>query len=98
MRDTPINLRARAEQRDLIDRASKLLGKSRSDFMLEAACEKAISIMLEQVYFPLSDSDFKRFTRLLDAPPKPNPALERLLAKPAPWNATPQSPQKSIQK
>lgn len=87
MRDTSINLRARAEQRDLIDRVSKLLGKSRSDFMLEAACEKANSVILDQVYFPLGASDFKRFARLLDAPPKTNPALEKLLAKPAPWDA-----------
>lgn len=89
MRDTSINLRARAEQRDLIDRVSKLLGKSRSDFMLEAACEKANSVMLDQVYFPLGDSDFKRFAQLLDAPLKPNLALEKLLAKPSPWD-TPQ--------
>jgi uncharacterized protein (DUF1778 family) len=94
IRDTSINLRARAEQRDLIDRVSKLLGKSRSDFMLEAACEKANSVMLDQVYFPLGDSDFKRFAKLLDAPPRPNPALEKLLAKPAPWDV----PQKAGRK
>lgn len=41
MRDAAINLRARPEQRDLIDRAAKLLGRSRFDFMLQAACEKA---------------------------------------------------------
>jgi uncharacterized protein (DUF1778 family) len=27
------------EQRDLIDHAATLLGKNRSDFMLEAACD-----------------------------------------------------------
>ena len=43
MRDAAINLRARPEQRDLIDRAVTLLGKHRSDFMLEAACERAQS-------------------------------------------------------
>lgn len=94
MRDTSINLRARAEQRDLIDRVSKLLGKSRSDFMLEAACEKANSVMLDQVYFPLGNSDFRRFAKLLDATPRPNPALEKVLAKPSPWEA----PQKASRK
>ena len=39
MRDAAINLRARPEQRDIIDQAAKLLGKNRSDFMLEAACD-----------------------------------------------------------
>jgi len=85
MRDTAINLRARAAQRDLIDRASKMLGKNRSDFMLEASCEKAQSVMLDQVYFTLESGDFKRFSQLLDAPVKPNPALEKLLTMPAPW-------------
>ena len=37
MRDAAINLRALPEQRDLIDQAASLQGKSRSDFMLEAA-------------------------------------------------------------
>lgn len=47
MRDAIINLRARPEERDLIDRAAKLLGKSRSHFMLEAACDKAQSVLLD---------------------------------------------------
>lgn len=31
-----INIRAKARQRDLIDHAAERLGRSRSDFMLEA--------------------------------------------------------------
>ncbi|GEM_PF-654375 len=85
MRDTAINLRARGAQRDLIDRAARMLGKNRSDFMLEASCEKAQGVMLDQVYFALEGNDFKRFAQLLDAPIKPNAALEKLLATPAPW-------------
>jgi uncharacterized protein (DUF1778 family) len=41
MRDAAINLRALPQQRDLIDQAAMLFGKNRSDFMLEAACDKA---------------------------------------------------------
>lgn len=85
MRDASINLRAHAEQRDLIDQAARLLGKNRSDFMLDAACEKAQGVMLDQVFFTLNAQDFQRFTELLDAPVKPNPGLERLLATKAPW-------------
>ena len=44
MRDAAINLRALPEQRDLIDQAASLLGKNRSDFMLEAACDRALVI------------------------------------------------------
>lgn len=86
MRDASINLRAHAGQRDLIDQAARLLGKNRSDFMLEAACEKAQGVMLDQVFFSLNAQDFQRFHELLDAPPATNPGLERLLATKAPWD------------
>ncbi|MFT7724570.1 MAG: DUF1778 domain-containing protein [Roseateles sp.] len=86
MRDAAINLRALPEQRDLIDHAASLLGKNRSDFMLEAACDRAQAVMLDQVFFSLDAEQFQQFTALLDAPPTPNPGLERLLAVDAPWN------------
>lgn len=86
MRDAAINLRALAEQRDLIDYAAQLLGKNRSDFMLEAACDKAQSVVLDQVFFSLDDSKFKQFTAMLDAPPAHNSGLERLMAVKAPWS------------
>lgn len=87
MRDAAINLRALPEQRDLIDRAATLLGKNRSDFMLEAACDKAQAVLLDQVFFNLDSDKFQRFTAMLDAPPSPNPGLERLMAVTAPWGA-----------
>lgn len=63
MRDAAINLRALPEQRDLIDHAASLLGKSRSDFMLEAACDRAQSVVLDQVFLastPASSSSSQR--------------------------------------
>ena len=85
MRQAVINLRARSEQRDLIDRAAKLLGKSRSDFVLEAACAKAQSMLPDQIFFCLDADKLRQFTKLLDAPPANNPGLERLMAVKAPW-------------
>jgi uncharacterized protein (DUF1778 family) len=87
MRNAAIHLRALPEQRDLIDQAARLLGKSRSDFVLEAACDKAQSVLLDQVFFSLEDAKFRAFTAMLDAPVQPNPGLERLLAVKAPWIA-----------
>lgn len=87
MRDASINLRAHTEQRDLIDQAARLLGKNRSDFMLEAACEKAQGVMLDQVFFALNAQVFQHFYELLDAPPAANPGLERLLTTKAPWES-----------
>lgn len=85
MRDAAINLRARPEQRELIDQAAQLLGKNRSDFMLEAACDKAQTVLLDQVFFKLDAAKFRQFSKLLDAPPAHNPGLERLMAVRVPW-------------
>ncbi len=85
MRDAAINLRALPEQRDLIDHAASLLGKNRSDFMLEVACERAQAVLLDQVFFKLDADSFQRFQAMLDVPPGPNQGLERLMAVKAPW-------------
>lgn len=87
MRDAAINLRALPQQRDLIDQAAHLLGKNRSDFMLEAACDKAQAVLLDQVFFNLDSEKFQQFTAMLDAPVHPNPGLDRLFAVKAPWVA-----------
>jgi uncharacterized protein (DUF1778 family) len=85
MRDASINLRALPQQRDLIDQAAALLGKNRSDFMLEVACERAQIVLLDQVFFGLDDDKFHAFNLLLDAPISTNPGLARLIAVNAPW-------------
>lgn len=84
MRNAAINLRALPKQRDLIDQAAQLLGKNRSDFMLEAACDKAQSVLLDQIYFQLDETNYRAFTALLDQAPASNPGLERLLAVKSP--------------
>lgn len=86
MRVAAINLRALPEQRDLIDHAANLLGKSRSDFMLEASCERAQSVVMDQVHFSLNADKFQQFIELLDAPPESNAGLERLLALKPAWD------------
>lgn len=89
MRNAAINLRALPAQRDLIDQAASLLGKNRSDFMLEAACERAQAVLLDRVFFALDPDRFAEFTRLLDAPVDANPGLDRLMSVEAPWSGRP---------
>ena len=85
-RDVNINLRASQKQRSLIDRAAEALGRNRSDFMLEASCREAESVLLDRRYFALDAETFKAFTAMLDSPRAPNPRLRRLLAEKAPWD------------
>jgi len=84
-RTAPINLRALDSQRSLIDRAASLLGKNRSDFMLETACREAENVLLDQRLFLLDPVNFDAFNQALDAPVKDNPALRKLMAQKAPW-------------
>jgi uncharacterized protein (DUF1778 family) len=85
MRDAAINLRALPEQRDLIDHAATLLGKNRSDFMLEAACTAAQAVVLDQVFFNLDSDKFQQFTAKLDTSPSNNLGLVRLMGVTVPW-------------
>ncbi|MFZ6745843.1 DUF1778 domain-containing protein [Undibacterium sp. JH2W] len=85
MRAAAINILAFPEQRDLIDQAANLLGKNRSDFILEVACERAQAFLLNPIFFDLDDEKFHQFNAMLDAPSGLNPGLERLMAVDAVW-------------
>ena len=87
VRDAPINLRALPTQRALIDRAAALVGKNRSDFMLEVACREAENVLLDQCLFRLDADAFAAFEAVLAAPTADNPALRALLATKAPWES-----------
>ena len=84
-KDTLINMRVHSSTRDFIDHAARSIGKDRSDFMLEAAYEKAREILLDRTLFILDDEQWKEFNLILDNPPKPNEKLIKLLNTPAPW-------------
>jgi uncharacterized protein (DUF1778 family) len=85
-RDVTINIRAKQTQRDLIDHAAAVQGKSRSEFMLESAYQKAQDVLLDQRFFALDESKFKQFMAVLDASPVQNEKLHTLLATEAPWD------------
>jgi len=81
-----INIRARVQQRDLIDQAANRLGRSRSDFMLEAACRQAEDVLLDQTFFSVDADTFTTFQALLDQPLPATDKLRRLLKTKAPWD------------
>jgi len=83
---TVINLRTPPAQRELIDRAARVQGKSRTDFMLEASREKAEQVLLDQTMFSVTAKQYEDFVALMDAPLAENADLQRLLAKRSPWD------------
>ena len=81
-----INIRAKVRQRDLIDQAAERLGRSRSDFMLEAACRQAEDVLLDQAFFTVDTTTFEKINELLNRPLPPTDKLRRLLKTKAPWD------------
>ena len=82
---TPIHIRALKRQKDLIDSASGMLGKTRSEFMLEAACREAEEVILDQRMIQMESKEYKAFVAQLEAPPQPKPGLAKLFSGRSPW-------------
>ena len=80
-----INLRIKAEERGLIDRAAKMLGKNRTDFVLDAARRAAEDALLDRTVLTVSPKAYAEFLARLDAPPRPNERLQKTLRTVAPW-------------
>lgn len=80
-----INLRIEAATRRLIDDAAAILGKSRTEFMIESARRQAIDVLLDQRLFALESGRFDEFVRMLDNPSAPGPKLRSLLRRVPAW-------------
>jgi uncharacterized protein (DUF1778 family) len=80
-----INLRIEGSTRQLIDDAAAILGKTRTEFMIESARREAIDVLLDQRLFLLDSERYDAFVRALDTPPAPGPKLRSLLRRVPAW-------------
>lgn len=80
----PVNLRIREDVRVLIDRAAKIRGKTRSDFMIDAAYRAAEDTLLDQTLVKVDAESYQQFLDMLDRPPG-GEGFERLMKAPRPW-------------
>lgn len=80
-----INLRIEAHTRQIIDDAAAILGKTRTEFMIESARRQAIDVMLDQRLFVLDAERYDAFLHALDNPPAPGPKLRSLLRRVPAW-------------
>jgi uncharacterized protein (DUF1778 family) len=80
-----INLRIEANTRRLIDDAAAILGKTRTEFMIESARRRAIDVLLDQRLFVLDSERYDAFIQALDNPPAPGPKLRSLLRRVPAW-------------
>lgn len=82
----PLNMRIKPATRNLIDRAAELLGKTRTDFMLEASERRAEEVLLDRSVFTVSPEIYAEYLARLDAPAQTNERLKRTMSTKAPWD------------
>ena len=91
-RDQVLQLRASAEQRQLIDQAAAAEGISRTEFILRSCQERARArdVLLDRTLFSLTPEQTTALLADLEdsgAAGQDQASIERLLDQPQPWHA-----------
>lgn len=86
-KDHPLSLRLPDADIAIIDRAASLRGRSRTEFMRDAAVRTAEEVIMENTVIRMSPEGFAAFVDLLDRPARPVPEMVELLKRLAPWEA-----------
>jgi len=81
-----VNLRIREDVRGLIDQAARAQGKTRSDFMIDAARGAAEDAILAQTLVRVVPESYPHFLAVLDTPPG-GEGFERLISASKPWQS-----------
>ena len=80
-----ISLRISDRDRNLIDRAARVLSKSRTEFLLDSARAAAADALLDRSLFVLEPKEFRAFEAALAKAPSSKDVLKALKRRPAPW-------------
>lgn len=85
-KEHPLSLRLPEGDLAVIDRAARLRGRSRTDFMRETAVRAAEEVLLEHGLIRMSAEGFGAFAAAIADPAKPVRAMVEALKRPAPWD------------
>ena len=83
-----IHLRARSQDKALIDQAAELVGSNRSQFMMAAALKEAKNVLLDQTTLHVDAQAFQKVMDWIDsaATPSETEGMKRILQAKAPWH------------
>lgn len=84
-KEHPISMRLPEADIAMIDRAAGLRGRSRTDFVREAAVRAAEDVLMENRLIRMSANGFTEFMAILSAPATVVPEMVELISRPAPW-------------
>ena len=85
-RSSRLGLRATPVQEHLLKQAAAFKHQSLTDFILDSACLAAEQTLLDQRLFMVSGQEYHALLDMLDQPPQENLGLEKLFARPSPWD------------
>jgi uncharacterized protein (DUF1778 family) len=80
-RQDRIHLRVSPRAKRMMERAAAYSDKTLTDFITEAAKEKAEAVVREKEVITLTPDAWEEFCRLLLGPPEPNEALKKAVAE-----------------
>lgn len=86
-KEHPISMRLPEADLAMIDRAANLDGRSRTDFMREAAVRAAENVVMENRMIRMSPEGFADFLAVLAEPARPISELVEVRKRSAPWEA-----------
>src|SRR5438552_14788339 len=84
-KEHPLSMRLPESDIAIIDRAANLRGRSRTDFVRDAAVRAAEEVVMEQSLIRMSPEGFAEFMEALSAPAAAVPEMVELSRRPAPW-------------
>ncbi|MBC7950410.1 MAG: DUF1778 domain-containing protein [Rhodospirillaceae bacterium] len=84
-KDHPLSMRLPDADLALIDRAAGLRGRSRTDFVREAAVRAAEDVLMDASLVRMSAEGFAAFMAVLSEPAVPVTPMVEVLRRPAPW-------------
>ena len=84
-KEYPLSMRLPEGDIAIIDRAADLRGRSRTDFMREAAVRAAEEVLMESMLLRMSPDGFAAFVQAVSAPAAPVPEMVASLRRTAPW-------------
>ena len=85
-KDQPLSMRLPKADIAIIDRAARLRGRSRTDFVRDAAVRAAEEVLMDNTLIWMSPEGFDDFLRILAEPARPVPAMVEVLRRRAPWD------------
>jgi uncharacterized protein (DUF1778 family) len=86
-KDYPLSMRLPEDDIAIIDRAATLRGRSRTEFVRDAAVRAAEDIVMESALVRMSPAGFAAFMQEVAKPAKRVPEMARLFKRPAPWES-----------